>query len=248
MDGNFRTFRVADSLDRLDEVLNQPSGTFKETDSLPSRDQLTFTNGYYSYCSALFVDVRDSSKLPEHYKRPRLAKIYRAFISEVVAILNSAPNVREVNIVGDCVWAVYNTPNVTDIDTVFSLSCRLTVLEKILNLKLKRKGYETPIYFGVGLSYGRALMVKAGHKGSGISDVVYMGDVVNQAAGLASRGGKSNGFYMRTPRIHMDGVFHQNLNDYNQGLTQRVQLYPEPVYSSDAVNREMQDWYDEQSD
>src|SRR5690606_31004675 len=118
--------------------------------------------------------------------------------------------VREVNIVGDCVWAVYNTPDTSDINCTFSLACRLTVLEKILNLKLGRKGYETPLYFGVGLSYGRALMVKAGYKGSGISDVVYMGDVVNQAAGLASRGGKSKGFYTRTPRIHMDGVFHYN--------------------------------------
>lgn len=36
------------------------------------------------------------------------------------------------------------------------------------------------------MSYGRALTAKAGQSGSTISDVVWMGDVVNRAAYLAS--------------------------------------------------------------
>lgn len=242
MDGNHKSYDFSASLGRLNEILNQPSGNFEETKSLPDRDRLTFTNGFYSFCTALFVDVRDSSELPSKYKRPRLAKIYRAFISEAVAILNSDYYVREVNIVGDCVWAVYNTPNKSDINDVFSLACRLNALENVLNVKMRKKGYETPIYFGIGLSYGRALMIKAGYKDSGINDVVYMGDVVNQAAHLASRGGKANGFYSRTDRIHMDGDFQQNLNEHNSGLTRRVQSYPSEIYSSDAYNIEMMDW------
>jgi hypothetical protein len=245
MDGNYKIYSLSTSLDRLDEILNQPSGTFEETDSLPDRDKLTYTNGFYSYCTALFVDIRDSSELPSKYKRPRLAKIYRAFISEVVAILNSHAKVREVNIVGDCVWAVYNTPQQSDINDIFSIAAKVNVLENILNLKLTKKGYSTPVYFGIGLSYGRALMIKAGNKGSGINDVVYMGDVVNQAAHLAGRGGKSNGFYGRTPCIYMDGVFRQNLNEDNKALTSRVQTYPVEVFSSDAVNTYMWDWYTE---
>ena len=247
MDGNHKSYDFTASLGRLDEILNQPSGNFEETKSLPDRDRLTFTNGFYSFCTALFVDIRDSSGLPSKYKRPRLAKIYRAFISEAVAILNSDYYVREVNIVGDCVWAVYNTPKTSDIDDVFSLACRLNALENILSVKMKKKGYETPIYFGIGLSYGRALMIKAGNKGSSINDVVYMGDVVNQAAHLASRGGKSNGFYGRTDRIHMDGVFRQNLNEHNTNLTRAVQSHPSEVFSSDAYNVAMMDWVKENS-
>jgi class 3 adenylate cyclase len=245
MDGNFKPYDHIASFGRVDEILAQPQGNFTEADSLPDRDKLTFTNGFYAYCTALFVDIRGSSKLPSHYKRPRLARIYRAFISETVAILNSDPYVREVNIVGDCVWAVYNTPRRTDLDDVFSLACRANILENVLNHKLAKAGYETPIYFGIGLSYGRALMIKAGYKGSTINDVIYMGDVVNQAAHLASRGGRSN-TWSRTPRIHMDGVFRQNLNDHNQGLTRLVERYPAEVYSSDAVNTAMRDWLDEQ--
>lgn len=245
MDGNYQAYDLTASLSRMDEILAQSSGNFEETSSLPDRDQLTFTNGFYSFCSALFVDIRGSSDLPSAYKRPRLAKIYRIFISEAVAILNSGYFVREVNIVGDCVWAVYNTPNKSDINQVFSLACRVHALEDVLNCKLKKAGYETPIYLGIGLSYGRALMIKAGYKGSGINDVVYMGDVVNQAAHLASRGGKENSFYGRTNRIHMDGIFQQNLNEHNAGLTTKVESYPSNVFSSNAYNIAMMDWVKE---
>lgn len=246
MDGNFKPYDHIASFSRIDEILAQPQGNFTESDSLPDRDKLTFTNGFYAYCTALFVDIRDSSKLPSNYKRPRLARIYRAFISETVAILNSDPHVREVNIVGDCVWAVYNTPRKTDLDDIFALAARVNSLESILNHKLTKAKYETPIYFGIGLSYGRALMIKAGHKGSTINDVVYMGDVVNQAAHLASRGGKGNA-WSRTDRIHMDIVFQQNLNDHNQSLTELVERYPAEIYSSDAVNVAMRDWLGEQT-
>lgn len=247
MDGNYKYYNYVDSFARLDEILASSNSSFDELDSLPSRDRLTFTNGFYGYCSALFVDVRDSSELPDTYQRRVLARIYRAFISETVAILNGEMSVREVNIVGDCVWAVYNTPQTSDIDDVFSVAARVNILENVLAFKMKKAGLSTPIRFGVGLSYGRALMIKAGYKGSAINDVVYMGDVVNQAAHLANLGGKgASAWSGGSPRIHMDSAFQQNLNEHNQGLTRRVQWFPREVYASDAVNTVMSDWLDAQ--
>ena len=64
---------------------------------------VTFTNGFYVDCTALFVDICDSSKLPDYQNRPVLAKIYRSFISELVALFNGASKSKEVNINGDCV-------------------------------------------------------------------------------------------------------------------------------------------------
>lgn len=61
-------------------------------------------------CTAVFADIRDSSALPGIYGRPALAKIYRAYLSEVVAIFNGLESAREINIAGDAVWAVVNTP------------------------------------------------------------------------------------------------------------------------------------------
>ena len=124
MDGNYSPFSAASSASRMDGILQQAAGAFEETQSLPDRDRLTYENGFYAYCSAIFVDLRDSSKLTSQYDRPRLAKLYRVFISEMVAALNGDPRVREVNIVGDCVWAVYNTPTIADIDAVFAAAAR----------------------------------------------------------------------------------------------------------------------------
>jgi hypothetical protein len=54
----------------------------------------------------MFVDIRNSSKLPDKYKRPRLARLYRAYISEIVAVTDGDTNCQEVNIVGDGLWGV----------------------------------------------------------------------------------------------------------------------------------------------
>jgi len=181
MDSNHKVYDHVASFSRLDDILAQPAGNYEEVQALPDRDKLTFTNGYYAYCSALFIDIRESSKLPELYNRPALAKLYRAYISELVAIFNSLDCAREINIVGDCVWGIYNTSTKAEMNLVFSTAAQAHSLVKVLNYKLLKKTYTTPVRVGLGMSYGRALMIKAGYSGSGINDVVYMGDVVNAA-------------------------------------------------------------------
>ena len=237
MDSNYREYNYEDSFARIDAILATPSGNFEETDNLPDRDKLTFTNGFYAYCTALFIDVRESSELPSFYTRPVLAKIYRAFISEMVAIFNSDLDAREINIVGDCVWGVYNTPRKSDIDDVFRLAYTANSLIKILNYKMRVCGYERELRVGVGMSVGRALMIKAGYSGSGIQDVVYMGDVVNNAAKLAGRG--SNGWDV--PPIFVDDLVYSNLNEHNQGFLRWAGYGP--IYSGDIVDAEMEAWY-----
>lgn len=238
MDSNYKAYDYVASASRIDTILGQPQGNYEEVKELPDRDRLTYTNGFYAYCSALFVDIRDSSKLPGLYKRPALAKLYRAFISEMVAVMNGNPNAREINIVGDCVWAVYNTPTKADIDAVFSVAASGNSLVKILNYKLNKAGYSTPLKCGFGMDYGRALMVKAGYSGSGISDVVYMGDVVNQSAKLASQGSKDS-----APPLMIGDVFAGNLNKHNTALVQKDWL--RGCYTGTVVNSAMEAWYNE---
>jgi class 3 adenylate cyclase len=239
VDSNHKIYNYVDSFERIDGILAQPLGDFEERKDLPDRDKLTFQNGYYAYCSALFIDIRDSSELPNIYNRPALAKLYRAFISEMVAVLNGHANAREINIVGDCVWGVFNTSQKTQIDEVFSTACRINSLVKVLNHKLAQAKYKTPIRVGIGMSYGRALMIKAGHFSSGINDVVYMGDVVNQASKLAAKGG---GTELSQP-IVMDGVFKQNLNEHNTSLVYSTNI--SSVYVANAINVIMDKWFDE---
>lgn len=237
MDGNYKAYDFDASLRRIDEILGQPIGQFEEVDALPDRDRLTFTNGFYAqFCTSLFVDLRDSTKLPNDYTRPRLAKIYRAFISEMIAILNSTRQVREVNVVGDCVWAVYSSRLKTDNDDIFGCAFQANSLMDVLNIKLKKAGFATPIRAGVGIADGRALMIKAGYSGSGINDVVYMGDVVNEASGLAGKAARASW----TPPIFANESFYSSLNEHNQGLLQRD--YSAGCYTGTVISIRMNDW------
>lgn len=241
MDGNYKVYSHISSSTRIAEILDQSTGQFEETDALPDRDRLTYTNGFYGRCSAIFVDIRDSSALTTKYKRPALAKLYRAFISEMVAALNSESDVREVNIVGDCVWATYNTPYKRNIEDVFSVACRANTLRKLLNKHLTKRGYDE-LNFGIGVDWGRVLMIKAGYNGSGLNDVVYMGDVVNRAAHLAHKAGRG----WAAP-IWVGSDFKLNLNDdSSQWLTSRYDSEIGTVYTGDVIRTSMSKWIDEQ--
>lgn len=242
MDGNYKAYDFVASSGRISEILDQPAGQFEEVQNLPARDKLTFTNGFYGWCSAIFVDIRDSSGLTKKHTRPVLAKIYRSFISEMVAVLNSDQYVREVNIVGDCVWAVYNTPNKSDIDDVFGVAFRANTLKKLLNVRLEKRGFST-LKLGIGVEYGRVLMIKAGYNGSGINDVVYMGDVVNAAAHLAHKAGRG----WNDP-LWVGDVFASNLNEVNaKFLTSKHDYEIGTVFTGDVVQTNMNDWINNNS-
>lgn len=238
MKSNHKPYDHIASFRRIREILNQPDIAYEEAKSLPSRDRLTYINGFYANCTALFVDIRGSSQLPKRYKRPTLARLYRAYVSEVVAILNSFEKCREVNIVGDGAWAVYNTPNKSDIDEVFSLAARVNSMVKVLNYELEERG-KNPIKVGLGMAYGRALMVKAGFSGSGIDEVVYMGDVVNRAAKIAAFGSKT----ANDKPLMVDEVVYGNLSDHRQGLLDWN--VSRGCYHGNVIRTVMEKWFDE---
>ncbi len=87
MEAKNSTYNYIDSIERIDEILNSSDNNYEEKKSIPSRESLTFTNGHYVTASALCVDIRNSSSLSEKYTRPKQAKIYRSYISEIVAAL-----------------------------------------------------------------------------------------------------------------------------------------------------------------
>jgi class 3 adenylate cyclase len=224
------------SFARAKEILNQSDVEYQEVDSLPDRSKLTFTNGFYANCSALFVDIRESSQLPSRYRRPTLARIYRAYISEVVAIMRGDVDCKEINIVGDGVWSIVNTPNKRDIDFVFVSAARVNSFIQVLNYYLRKRSID-PIAVGIGMSWGRALMIKAGYAGTGLNDVVYMGDVVNEAARLASYGRKT----WQDKALMLSSDFRFNLNEHNQGLVEWNSL--RGCYHGSVIDTAMEAWY-----
>lgn len=232
------TYEVQKSAERMDDILNASDNNYADKKSLPSRSDLTFKNGYYVNVTAIFIDIVGSSDMTDEHKRPTLAKMYRAFLSECVAIMNSESNCKEININGDCVWGVFDTPNKSDVDEVISVAANLNSMIKILNYKLKKKGY-SEISVGVGIDYGRALMVKAGYSGSGINDVIWMGDVVNSACHLCGKAGRG---YRKSTII--SDIVYINLNEHNKALFSKfTDTDWKTRYECNIINTNMEEWY-----
>ncbi|MFZ3372773.1 MAG: adenylate/guanylate cyclase domain-containing protein [Desulfitobacteriaceae bacterium] len=224
---------------RLDEILDSAE-IYEEKDEIPSRTNLTSKNGFYVKCYSIFIDLRGSSELPNLYKRPTLAKIYRSYISEVVAIFNSYATCKEINIVGDCVSGIFEASKKEQVLDVFGAACTANSLVNILNFKLNNKKL-TQIKIGIGISKGRALMIKAGFNGSAINDVIWMGDVVNQASKLCSKGNK----VVDSPIIISNEVY-TDLVSYN-GYHTFFKCHFEGYYYANVTRKDMDEFIGKQT-
>lgn len=236
---NHISYDINKSSQRMDDILNAGNGNFSDSEFIPQRSFLTYTNGYYVNITALFIDIVGSSDMTDEHKRPTLAKMYRCFISECTAIMNSQLICKEISINGDCVWGVFETPYKSDVNTAFDVAAQLNSVIKILNYKLRKKGY-SEISVGIGMDYGRALMIKAGYSGSGLNDVIWMGDVVNSACHMANKAGRDG-----HKAIIVSSCIQSNLNEHNQNLLNSTMIDWKTYYEGNIININMDAWYDE---
>ncbi|KGJ49814.1 family 3 adenylate cyclase [Clostridium sp. NCR] len=237
METNFKTYDVSKSSERIDKILNASSSNYEESKTIPDRNKLTYENGYYVNIGAIFVDIRESSSLTDEHKRPKLAKLYRCYISEVVAILNSYSDCKEINIVGDCVSGIFEAQYKEQIENMINASAEINSLIKILNYKLKKNNI-IEIKIGIGIDYGRALIIQSGYSGSGINEIVWMGDVVNSASNLCNKANKDI-----NKKILIGNLVYNNLLESSKKLFEYN--YVEGCYQGDVVWDKMQEWYKE---
>ena len=238
------TYDFEKSRERIDDMLNS-SGEYEYTDDIQKRSTLTYENGYYIDCYALFVDIRDSSKLPDAHNRNVLAKLYRSYISEVTAIMQSSENCKEINIVGDCVNGIYICHSKDDVMEPFSAAFTINGIVQTLNYKSSKKDY-TSLAIGIGIAKGRALMVQAGFKGSGLNDVIWMGNVVNQASHLCDKANKE-----QNSVINVSQEVYDDLNGklgYNNVPYQNMlrPTYGNEFYTGYVIRHDIDEWLEEQ--
>ncbi len=235
MEASYSSYDFNKSIERIDDILDGSDTSYEDKDSVPPRSSLTFKNGFYVECSAMFIDMRGSKSLNEKHKRPVLAKIYKTYISELVAVLKGHENVCEISIEGDCVWGIFNTPLKSDINKLFNIASKVSSLIDILNIKYKRKGY-SELSVGIGISYGTTLLIKAGYVGSGINEVVWLGKLVGEAAKLCSYGNKTILDY----ELMISNIVYNNLSEHNKGLLSKNTTYD--CYHGNIKNVDMNDW------
>lgn len=236
MKSDHSEYNLKDGVERISQIIRAKDDAYIELDSIPARNVLNYTNGFYVKCSVLFVNIRESSGLSDFHRDRALARLYRAFVSEVVAVINGNPKCAEVNVAGDFVWGVFDTPWSEDIDEVFSTGAKISSIVDIMNYNFRKNNLKE-ITIGIGMSYGKALVVKTGYKGSDVGEVIWMGDAINEASILASYGNKEPA----DRETMVSEVLYYNLNEENKKL---LTLNPaRDCYHGDIVNSVINNWF-----
>lgn len=235
MEATYSSFDYQKSIERISELLDTSDASYEDHTGIPARDRLTFANGFYVDVTVLFVDMRKSKELSEKHTRPVLAKIYRTYISETVAVLKGNATISEVYIEGDGVWAVFNTTTKAEVVSVFETAAQIASLVDIINIKLQRKGY-SKFEVGIGIDDGESLYIKAGHKGSNINEVVWIGRVVGAAAAMCKNANSSwvDGELMAST------IVYRSLTDKYKGFLEWN--YNRQCYQGNVRNILMNEW------
>ncbi|MBZ9691849.1 adenylate/guanylate cyclase domain-containing protein [Clostridium sp. M14] len=229
--------RIKDILDNKLEVI--------EKNKVPLDDEFTFNNGYYSWVTGLFVDIRDSSSLFSDEDKEKVSKIIRCFTSEIIEILRDNDNLREIGIRGDCVYAIYTTPGKDDEYEIADMSFYINTYMKMLNKLLADKKFPT-VSVGIGVATAQELVVKAGRKDVGINNKVWIGDAVTKASNLSSLGNK-NGlkpivFSSSSYNNFINQLVENNGDDAKGWFTEHTNTEYGTYYDADIIKSDFNDW------
>lgn len=173
----------------VEEILSN-SAKIDNKDVPKDETDFTYGNGIRSWISSIFIDIVGSTNLIKDNDELVVAKVLRSFTAEAISILNYPNTVRQIGVRGDCVYGIYSTPKRPDIYELFDVACYLNDLVKMLNKIFKKYGYPQ-IKAGIGFATGHDLIIKAGKKGTGINDRIWIGDAVVDACNLANKAGRN---------------------------------------------------------
>lgn len=225
---------------RIINILNSELDV-EESNELPGDDKLTFSNAYYSWVTAIFVDIRKSTELFTNKNKRDVSRLIRSFTSEIIEIINQGDNLREIGIRGDCVYGIFTTPLKNQIDEIFNMACYINTMIQMLNLLLSKEGMPQ-IKVGIGVSSAQELVIKAGRKGSGINNKVWIGDAVTKAANMSGHGNKNHNL-----PILISELTYINLNNHNKELmsSRKYNDDLEYYYDCDSIINDFYNWINE---
>lgn len=217
---------------RIKNILDTNLEVIKK-DTIPNTN-LSYTNSYYGWIDAIFVDIRDSVGLFSDKNRVKVSKIIKCFTSEVIEILREGNKHLELGIRGDCVYAIYTGADKSDTDEIFTKGVYINTLMEMLNEMFKRKSYP-PISVGIGISTAQELAILTGRKHTGINDIVWVGEAVSKASKLSGYGNK-DGIYP----IVISPCTYNNIKKEDQNKCSFIKN--ENIYHTDVIIDDFDDW------
>ena len=222
-------YNYIDGKQRVLRILNN-TVEVQKSKKVPKPDSsFSFNNGFNSWVTAVFVDIRDSKTLFSQNKKTTVARVIRAFTSEIIEILRNDNNLREIGIRGDCVYAIYTCSTENEDYEILDKTIYVNTYIDMLNVLLSNKQMPN-IKVGIGIATAMDLVVKAGRKGSDINNLVWIGDAVSFASGLSSLANKKGKDRILMTKQFYNGVM-KRLKDHNpnKNINNWFSFYNVPV-------------------
>ncbi len=216
----------------------------EEKETIPSDQEFTYENGITCWVSAIFVDMKNSSELFKS-KDEKLARLLRAFTSEIITIFQNFSKYSQIGIRGDCVYAIYSTPKKDDLNEIFDIAAYVNTFIKMFNKLLAENKYST-IGVGIGLGCDKELIIKAGRSGTGINDKIWIGKAVVDAANLSSVANR-HGY----KKIAMNSCFYNNIKDFSNNKKEwfnhisSSKYFDGDFYECDVIQTEFNKWIED---
>lgn len=216
----------------------------EEKETIPSDQEFTYENGITCWVSAIFVDMKNSSELFKS-KDEKLARLLRAFTSEIITIFQNFSKYSQIGIRGDCVYAIYSTPQKDDLNEIFDIAAYVNTFIKMFNKLLAENKYLT-IGVGIGLGCDKELIIKAGRSGTGINDKIWIGKAVVDAANLSSVANR-HGY----KKIAMNSCFYNNIKDFSNNKKEwfnhisSSKYFDGDFYECDVIQTEFNKWIED---
>ena len=241
------SYLYKESKKEINEILDSKTD-IEECEKIPSHEQFSFNNGYRTWASSIFVDIVDSTK---YYKNEKIsenirARIIRAFVEELVSILNDNENLYDIGIRGDCVFGIFKAEYKEKILTVFRTAYCINTFLKMFNQILSKRNLPL-LKAGIGIGTGKDLIIKAGKK-KVVNDKIWIGDALINASNL-SKIANRDGF----EPICMDETTYINIIDMlkkeNPNYASWVQKvssfkYNGVFYSCNIIQKDFNNWID----
>lgn len=223
-------YNYKEGLNRINDILKSNIDV-EERNTIPDVDSsdYKFNNAIKGGVASMFIDIRGSSEYFKDNLPKKVAKVMRAFCSEVIEILRQNDCYKEIGIRGDCVYAIYSASNSDDLCTILEDAIYVNTFQEMFQNILSRYGFNN-FKIGIGLGYADNEMVaKVGRAGTGINNLIWIGDAVIDASNLSSLGNDGE-FYP----IVLDKSFYLEIMDYYANEEQTYADLFKAKYSSEV--------------
>jgi adenylate cyclase len=190
-----------------DQVNQFFSGDYSVTPGyvIPNADDIQFGNfGRELDLAMLFIDLRESTKIVDGFRRQTAAKMYKSFLWGIAKIAREhGGELRSFN--GDGVLVVFAGAERCEQAVTAAMQMSYFV-QSILRPKVNnyivnnRQLSNMSLSFGIGIDTGTVLVVRGGVRGENNNDLVWVGNATNYAVKLSNV--KQNGHIRIMPSVY----------------------------------------------